>query len=142
MKIQTAKSFIIDVWYGTKYIPKVMEDSKINLKRMNTKMLEKIAFLQCGPCRGYPHVGISQGIRSSTSHLYYYVVVLKNLAIFTAAHLHRSLFSTCNLQLHWKRDAGTYSFLWVLRTLLLWKPPANWIWKENFTKNGEPTFLL
>ena len=37
----TAKSFIIDVWYGSKYTPEVVQDSKINLKWMNTKMLEK-----------------------------------------------------------------------------------------------------
>ena len=37
----TAKSFIIDVWYGCKYTPEVVQDSKINLKWMNTKILEK-----------------------------------------------------------------------------------------------------
>ena len=37
----TAKSFIIDVWYGCKYTIEVVQDSKINLKWMNTKMLEK-----------------------------------------------------------------------------------------------------
>ena len=57
--------------------------------------------------------------------MYYYIVVLKNVAKFTGMHLHRSFFSTCNLELHRKRHAGTYSFLLVLRkilgTLLLWK---------------------
>ena len=33
----TAKSFIIDVWYGCKYTPEVVQD----LKWMNTKILEK-----------------------------------------------------------------------------------------------------
>ena len=37
----TAKSFIIDVWYGSKYTPEVVQDSKINLKWINTKMQEK-----------------------------------------------------------------------------------------------------
>ena len=32
---------IIDVWYGSKYTPEVVQDSKINLKWMDTKMLEK-----------------------------------------------------------------------------------------------------
>ena len=35
------KSFIIDVWYGSKYTPEVVQDSKIYLKWINTKMLEK-----------------------------------------------------------------------------------------------------
>ena len=30
-------------------------------------MLEKSAFIQCGSCRGYPNVGISQDIRSNSS---------------------------------------------------------------------------
>ena len=124
-----------------------VEDFKINLKGMNTKMLEKIAFLQCGPCKRYPHVGISQDIRSKTSRMYYYVVALKNLAKFTTGtHLHRSLFSTCNLQLHWKRDAGTYSFPWVLwnflRTLLLWKTSCELDLKEKFYEKWRTTFLL
>ena len=61
-------------------------------------------------------------------------------------YLHRIFFSTYNLQLYWKWDTGIYSFLWVLwnflGTPLLWKSPANWFWKENFTKNSETTFLL
>ena len=36
-KNATAKSFIIDVWYGCKYTPEVVQD----LKWMNTKILEK-----------------------------------------------------------------------------------------------------
>ena len=86
---------------------------------------ENCAFLKCGLCRIYFYVGISQDIRSSSSHMYYYIVVLKNLAKLTGMHLHRSLFSTSNLQLHRKRDAGMYRFWWLLRnflgTLLLWR---------------------
>ena len=41
VKIQTAKSFIINVWYGSKYTPEVLQDSKINVKWTNTEMLEK-----------------------------------------------------------------------------------------------------
>ena len=37
----TAKSLIIDVWYGCKYTPEVVQGSKINLNWMNIKMLEK-----------------------------------------------------------------------------------------------------
>ena len=95
-----------------------MQDSKINFKWTNTKMLEKTVFLQCGPCRGYSSV---TDIRSSSSQMCYYVVVLKNLAKFTGTHLHWSLFSTCNLQLHWNRDADTYSFSWLIIILSLWK---------------------
>ena len=40
-KNATAKSFTIDIWYGCKYTTEVVQDSKINLKWMNTKMLEK-----------------------------------------------------------------------------------------------------
>ena len=90
----TAKSFIIDVWYGSKYTTEVVQDSKINLKWMNTKMQEKTTFLQCGPCRGYLYVGIFQDITTGSLHMYYCIIVHKNLAKFTEAHLHRSLFST------------------------------------------------
>ena len=59
-------------------------------------------------------------------------------------HLHRSFFSTCNLQLHRNRDAGIHSFLWILRIFeehfYYGKAPANWFWKENFMKIGKPTF--
>ena len=42
----------------------------------------------------YFYVGISQDIRSSSSHMYYYKVILKNLAKLTEMDLHQSLFST------------------------------------------------
>ena len=32
---------MINVWYGCKYTPEVVQDSKINLKWINTKILEK-----------------------------------------------------------------------------------------------------
>ena len=80
---------------------------------MNTKMLAKIVFLQCRPCRGYLYVRIPQYIRSSSSHMYYYIVVLNSLAKFTGTHRDRSLFSTCSLQLHWKRNAVIYIYLSV-----------------------------
>ena len=93
-------------------------------------MLEKTAFLQCGLCRGYPSVG---DIRSSSSHMCYYVVIIKNLAKFTGTHLHQTLFSTCNLQLHWNRDAGTYSFPWLFQSFLgilsLWKTSCELVLK-------------
>ena len=37
----TVESFIIDVWYGCKYTSEVVQDSQINLKWMNIRMLEK-----------------------------------------------------------------------------------------------------
>ena len=55
----TAKTFIIDVWCGSRYTPEVVQDSEIKLKWMNTKMLQKAAFLQYEPCRGDPYVEIS-----------------------------------------------------------------------------------
>ena len=78
--------------------------------------------------------------------MYYYLVVLKNVAKFTGMHLHRSLFSTYNLQLHGKRDAGIYSFLWVLRnflgTLLLWKTSGELALKERFYEKWRTDILL
>ena len=44
-----------------------------------------------------------QDIRSSSSLMYCYIVALKNVPKFTGIHLHR-IFSTCNLQLHRKRE--------------------------------------
>ena len=38
------KRFIIDVWYGSKYTPEVVQDSKIDLKCMNTKILKKTVY--------------------------------------------------------------------------------------------------
>ena len=89
---------------------------------------ESCAFLQCWPCRRYSYVGISQDITSSSSHLFFYIVFLKNSAKFTGTHL--SLFSTCNLQSHWETDAGIYSFLWVL-----WKFFRNTLIMENLLRN-------
>ena len=60
-------------------------------------------------------------------------------------HLYHSLFSTCNLQLYRKRDAGTYSFLLVLRnflgTLLLWKTSCKLVLKEELYEKWQ-TFVL
>ena len=93
-----------------------------------------------------PYVGISQNIRSSSSHMYCYVVVFKNLAKFTGMLLHQRLFSTCNLQLHWKRDLGTYSVLWVLRnflrTLLIWKTSCKLNLIEEFYKKRQTDILI
>ena len=107
-------------------------------------MQEKTAFL--APCRGYPYVGISQDVRSNSLHMYYYIVVLKNVAKFTGMPLHRSFFSTGNLQLHRKRDAGTYSFLLVLRnfsgTLLLWKIFRELVLKGELYEKWRTDILL
>ena len=82
---------------------------------------------------GYPCVRIFKIIRCSSLHICYYVDVLKNVAKFKGTHFHRSLFSTCNLQIHWKRDADKYSFLWVLQNilvaLLLWKTFCELVFK-------------
>ena len=107
---------------------------------------ENCVFFQCGPCRRYLYAGISQDIRSSSSHMYYYIVVLKNVAKFTGMHLHRSLFSTCNSQLYQKRDAGTCSFLLVLRnflgTLLLWKTFCKWVLKGELYEKWRTDLLI
>ena len=69
-KNATAKNFIIDVWYGCKHSPEIVQDSKINLKWMITKMLEKtVHFLNKRSCRTYFYAGISQDIRSNSSHI-------------------------------------------------------------------------
>ena len=61
-------------------------------------------------------------------------------------HLHHSLFSTCNLQLYRKRDAGTYSFLLVLRnflgTLLLWKTFCKWVLKGELYEKWRTDLLI
>ena len=107
---------------------------------------ENCAFLQCGPCSRYLYSGLSQDIRSSSSHMYYYIVVLKNLANLTGMHQHRSLFSTCDLQLYWKRDTGIYRFWWVLRnflgTRLLWKTSWELVLKEEFDEKWRTNFLV
>ena len=59
-------------------------------------------------CGRYLYAGISQDIRSSGLHMSYYIAVLKNLAKLTEMFLHRSHFSTSNLLLHRKREAGIY----------------------------------
>ena len=96
---------------------------------------ERCAFFQCGPCRRYLYAQISQDIRSSSLHVYYYIVVLKNLAKLTGMHLHQKLFSTCSLQLHRKRDAGIYRFQWDVRNflgiLLLWKTSCGLVLKRE-----------
>ena len=61
-KNTTAKSFIVNVWYGCKYTTEVMQDSKINLKWINTKMLKKTAhffnvdFAEDISMYGYPKI--------------------------------------------------------------------------------------
>ena len=49
---------------------------------------ESFTFLQCEPCRGYPYVGLFQDIRSSSTQMYYYIVVLKKFPEVTGMHLH------------------------------------------------------
>ena len=85
----TAKSFIIDVWYGSKYTPEVVQDSKINLKWMNTKMMEKTLH--------FFNVDLPEDISTRGYANQRYPIL------------------TCNLQLHLKRDAGIYRFKWVLQ---------------------------
>ena len=107
---------------------------------------ENCVFFQCGPCRRYLYAGISQDIRSSSSHMYYYIVILKKVAKFAGIHVHRSLFSTCNLQFHQKRDTGTYSFLLVLRnflgTLLIWKTSCKLVLKGKLYEKWRTDILI
>ena len=62
----------------------------------------------------------------------------------TGMHLH--LFSTCNLQLHLKRDASIYRFKWVLQnflgTLLLWKSSCGLVLKEEFYETWRTNILI
>ena len=106
---------------------------------------ENCVFFQCGPCRRYLYAGISQDIRSSSSHMYYYIVVLKNVEKLTRMYLHSSLFSICNLQLYRKRGAGTYSFQLrkFLETLLLWKTSSELVLKgELYEKWLSDVFII
>ena len=45
------------VWYGTKYTPQVAQDSKINSKWMNTKMLENLRFFNGDLAKDIPAYG-------------------------------------------------------------------------------------
>ena len=54
---------------------------------------ENCAFLHCGPCRRYLYAGASQDIRSSSSHMYYYIVVLKSSKTHRNAPAPESLFN-------------------------------------------------
>ena len=92
---------------------------------------QNCAFLKCGLCRIYFYVGISQDIRSSSSHIHYYIVVLKNLA-----KTHRNppaLESLFNLQPSTSSEMSTYidfcEFCKNLQEHVYYKkPPANWFW--------------
>ena len=70
-------------------------------------------------------MGIPQDIRSSSSHMYCYIVVFKNLTKLTGMHLHRSLLLTCNLQLYRKRE----------RRLHIW-------FSVSFVKFFRKTFIM
>ena len=52
---------------------------------------ENCAFLQCGPCRRYLYAGISQDIRSSSLHMYYYIVILKNVGKFKGMQILKNI---------------------------------------------------
>ena len=60
-------------------------------------------------------------------------------------HMNWGFFSTCNRQLYWKRDAGKYSFLWVLRNFLraplLWKTSCELNLKREFYKKWRTDIL-
>ena len=71
--------------------------------------------------------------------------VVENFAKFTGMHMNRGFFSTYSLQLYWKRDAGLYSFLWVLRnflgTTLLRKTSCELNLKREFYKKWQTDIL-
>ena len=60
-------------------------------------------------------------------------------------HLHRSLFSTCNLQLYWTRDAGIHIFPKILRiflgTTLLLKTSCELVLKGEFYEKWQNDIL-
>ena len=69
--------------------------------------------------------------------MYYYIVVLKNLAKITGMHL--VSFQPPTFNFIGKRDTNPYSFLWVLQnilgTLLLWKVSCELVLKgESYEK--------
>ena len=59
-------------------------------------------------------------------------------------HLHLSPFSTCSFIEKRRRHVYFSVKIWeiFLEELYDGKPSANWFWIENFTKNGETTFLF
>ena len=132
--------------YIFKYTPEVVQDSKINLKWINTKMLEKTAhFFNVDIVEDTVRKDIPRYQNQQFTQALL-IVVLKNFAKFTGMHLHRSFFSTCDLKLYWKGNADIYSFLWVLQlflgTALLWKTSCDLVLKGEFYENGEPTFFI
>ena len=84
--------------------------------------------------------------RYQKQQMYYYIVVLKYLAKLTGMDIYRSLFSSCNLQHHWKRDASIYSFLRALRNflgaLLLRKPSCELGLKGELYEKRRASILI
>ena len=78
--------------------------------------------------------------------MYYCRVILKNVAKATGFHLRWSVLSICNLQLHRKREASKYSFLWVLRnflrTVLSWKNSCELVLKGQFYEKWWTDILI
>ena len=63
---------IINVWYGPKYTPEVVQDSKISLKWINTKIMEKtVDFINVDLVEDIPTYGVSLDIRRGSLHMYY-----------------------------------------------------------------------
>ena len=89
---------------------------------------------------------VSQDAEAAVHTCTIYSVVLKILANLTGMHLYRSLFSTCNLQLHQKRNAGMYRFRWVLRNFLgalsLWKTSCELILKGKFYEKWRTNIIV
>ena len=97
-----------------------MQDSQISLKRMNTKMLEKTAFLQCESLSRRRDILM---FRSSSWYMYYYS---------TRMHLNRSF---CTVVF--------WSFLQnFLGTLLLQKTSCELVFKGEFYKKWQTNILI
>ena len=144
-KIYFRKRFIVDVWYGSKYTLEVVEDSKINLKLMSAKTLEKTVHLLNIDLAGDT---LRRDIRRYQKQQFVHVLLnsrsYKLRKIQSNGPAPESFF---NLQPATLKEHSAYiffrEFCEIFKEQLCYgKTPANWFWKENFMKNGEPTFLL
>ena len=111
---------------------------------------ENCVFLQCQPFKRYLYLGISRDIISSGAPIYYYIDVLKNSAKVTGMHLHRSLYLTCNFQLHWffrntftmenlPRTSVKRRIFWKTENRHYYNEDMSWSWQlfQKYTLRGK-----
>ena len=104
------KSFITDVWYGSEHTLGVVQDSKINLKWISAKKLEKtVHFLNMDLARNTLRRD-TQDIRSNSLQMFYQTALLKNYAkIYSNASAPEAFFqlATCNFT---EKETSAYIF--------------------------------